>query len=299
MLTLLSVFVAGLVIALAAPKLAMVASPLPSEWDRLWHALRWICEEVLPKVGDALLVAPILALVVDNAAKQNLLSDFARDVSVHIIGRYLPRELREHIHGYLTVDIVRLDLDIVYTITELENGKGVKLETTMTSDLHNYSNKEIKTDIFVAVSKSLDPQIGNTVLMEVTAGDFTYRHGDTLEGLNNDGSDEVYRTTLKLAPAHPVTLPHGTRCIVKSNEYFTFNDQNAFLAVYPVIGATVTVIQPGNYETILDLTFTTDNMEPLTRDTAPRRCRWKINSPILQGQGFFLRWKRLPGENHD
>jgi hypothetical protein len=295
-LTLLGVFLAGLLFATGGPSLAEhLDHPSQHPWlAALFPFIKWVCAEILPKVGDALLIAPILAVVVDAAAKQNLLAEFARDVSIHIIGRYLPRELREHIHGYLTVDIVRLDLDLVFTITESATGDGIELDTVMTSDLHNYSFRDIETDIFVAVSKSLNPKIGETIITEVTAGDFTYRHGDSTRELESTGSDELYRTTLRLTASHPGTLPHGTRCIVKSKEYFPVNGQSAFIAVYPVIGTTVTVILPDAYKASIDLTFTKDNAQPLTPIEAPRRCRWKIEDPILQGQGFFLRWSKKP-----
>lgn len=283
--TLIAVFCFGVAFAMVKP------SPPPHYLPKwLFGIWDWATKEGLSKIGDAMMIAPILALLVDAAAKQSLLSEFAKDVSIHIIGRYLPRELREHINGYLTVDIVRLDLDLVYTITELGDGMNIELETVMTSDLHNYSFKEIKTPIFVSVSKSLNPAAGNTLLTEVSAGQFTYRAGDPTDCLKSTEDDQVYSTVLTLPHSQPGTLPHGTRCIVKSKEYFPCNSQNGFIAVYPVIGTSVTVIKPAGYKVILDPTFTND--EPPAPEEVSGRCRWNIETPILQGQGFFLKWSK-------
>src|SRR5258708_155369 len=97
------VFFAGLFLAILSPKFAEVLKTMAvnSQINWLPRVFEWLCLEVLPKVADALLIAPVLALVVDHAAKHNLLSEFARDVSSHIIGRNLPPSLREHIHSYL------------------------------------------------------------------------------------------------------------------------------------------------------------------------------------------------------
>jgi len=54
-----------------------------------------------------MVVAVVLALVVDQAAKRRLLEEFASDVSTHIIGRRLPREFRKHIEQYQEADLIR------------------------------------------------------------------------------------------------------------------------------------------------------------------------------------------------
>jgi hypothetical protein len=50
------------------------------------------------------------------------------------------------------------------------------------------------------------------------------------------------------------------------------------------------VIRPQGYEVVLD---PTSNAAKYTPDPpTPTRLRWKIESPILQGQGFFLKWSK-------
>jgi hypothetical protein len=82
--------------------LMMAAIPW-GEWPILGnHPTLQFLAYVLPRIGDAFMIAPLLAIAVEFAAARQLLKDFANDVSHHIVGRLLPPELREHILGYLT-----------------------------------------------------------------------------------------------------------------------------------------------------------------------------------------------------
>lgn len=292
---LLLVFVCGVVLSLLGGPLSHAAlfylkpeQQSTAPW--FWHLVGWFAD-LLPRIADALLIAPVLAAVVDRAAKENLLADFARDVSTHIIGRYVPRELRDHINTYLTVDIVRRDLDIVYELKEQEGDEeAIVLETSMTSDLHNYSEKAIETTQFIAVSKGLNAKRKSSTLTEVTFGDFTYREGDQTTSLHSTGIDNVFRMKYQLAPSQTGESPHATRCILRAREYFGVSDQTAYLAVHPVIGVSVTFIHPRKYAVELDLTFTQDSMAPPVPVYANGRSKWKLEAPILPGQGFFLKW---------
>src|SRR5271163_4581462 len=94
-----------------------------SPWDAWVPALSHptmsgLLTRLLPRLGDALMIAPLVAVAVELAAAQELLKKFAIDVSHHIVGRLLPPELREHILGYLTTHFVRRHWFIQYTIEE-------------------------------------------------------------------------------------------------------------------------------------------------------------------------------------
>src|SRR5258707_5944903 len=95
--------------------------------------------EVPRKVGDALIIAPLLALIVDEAAKRKLIREFSLDISGHIIGRMLPVELRNHLHGYLQMFLVRTRWDITYTIEKWDGQPGyIKLSTISEYDMENH-----------------------------------------------------------------------------------------------------------------------------------------------------------------
>ena len=107
-LLLLATFTLGLVLAFF-PWTLLVAKLGLSWLDRT--------DEVMHKIGDALLIAPILALAVDKAAKLELLKEFAKDVSSHIIGRQLPESMREYIRAYLDVEFLRSAWHVTYEIS--------------------------------------------------------------------------------------------------------------------------------------------------------------------------------------
>src|ERR1700741_1252605 len=119
--------------------------------------------EILPKIGEALIIAPVLALLVDEAAKTKILREFSLDVSSHIIGRMLPFELRDHLTGYLQMFLVRTRWDITYFIEKWEDQPGyIRLRTISEYDMKNYSNDPTDYDFKYSVEESQYPHIGCT-----------------------------------------------------------------------------------------------------------------------------------------
>ena len=77
-----------------------------------------------------MIIAIFLIVLVDSAAKRRLLREFAEDVSLHIIGRWLPTELRSYLEEYLASDIVRKSWTIRYNIEQCSgHAKFFKLYT--------------------------------------------------------------------------------------------------------------------------------------------------------------------------
>src|SRR5262249_35341770 len=100
-------------------------------------------------IGEALVIAAVIAYLVDEAAKRRLLKEFAEEVSEHIIGRLLPSGLRERMFQYLTVDFVRSNWTIIYELKvryvtdeaakEKEKEQHVELITQSSYSMENRS----------------------------------------------------------------------------------------------------------------------------------------------------------------
>ena len=103
--------------------LASVRVECPTSWLRFGFVCGFLTE-IPRKIGDALIIAPLLALLVDEAAKTKLLREFSLDVSSHIMGRMLPVKLRDHLTGYLQMFLVRTRWDITYYIEKWEGQPG-------------------------------------------------------------------------------------------------------------------------------------------------------------------------------
>src|SRR5215469_4709671 len=79
------VFVSGLF----TPTLLHLAAAFPA------HPKLTLLPDTLLRVGDALIIAVVLAFLVDLNAKKELLREFLLETSAHIIGRQLPEQIRE------------------------------------------------------------------------------------------------------------------------------------------------------------------------------------------------------------
>jgi hypothetical protein len=146
--------VVGLFLALAS-RSVLAALKVP-EW--LDHGLS--------QVGDALIIAAILPALVDKAAKIELLSDFATEVSHHIIGHHLPADLRNHVLRYLTVDFYRPLWEITYRIDPLVEHPGyIKLTTLNTYQLNNASSVKKIYPYAYAVEKSWFEEVGRSEIL--------------------------------------------------------------------------------------------------------------------------------------
>ena len=105
--------------------------------------------------------------------------------------------------------------------------------------------------------------------------------------------DVKFRVKVPLSSATARTEPQTVRCIAKSKEYLPADGGlNPYIAVYPVLGTTVTVICPPHYEVDIDLTFTLHPNDLTEKIQQPQGTKWLIKSPMLPGQGFFIRWAK-------
>lgn len=249
---------------------------------------------VLPKIGDAMMIAAILAAIVDEAAKRALLKDFARDVSSHIIGRLLPPELREHIHQYLGIEFVRVNWDITYTIQELAGHQGfVELKTEAEYDMQNRSTSPKNYQFYYEVEESWFPEIGKTRITEVKAANFfEYIEGDKDLKLQHTRGFVAFSKDVELLPYEPEHRQYGFR--IESIECFKDSYSCPFIASYPVVGLTFTVRYPKD-KLQVDLSLSFDDVQEVaTKQDLEHGIRWTITKPILPGQALFTRWERKP-----
>jgi hypothetical protein len=242
-----------------------------------------------------MVISSIIALVVDRAAKQRLLADFASDVSSHIIGRYLPQGLREHIQDYLTVNVVRRHWDIRYTISKIVGNEGfVKLDTEIVSELMNCSAHTLQVPVVFEVDESWYPQIGTTTITEAYGLGVDYRYGDK-SGPARPVEDG--RVIFKRSVSLPPHSSDGStnRVTLKSTEYFASGGLTSLFTTYPVLSTELTVIYPiEEFRVDLDLTYEEVSKEA-DREELEQGVRWKLKGPMLRGQGFTVRWQKKGG----
>ena len=248
---------------------------------------------ILPKLGEALMIASILALVIDGISKRKLLDEFLRDISIHILGRLLPRELREHMLDYLSIDFVRSDWTVTYTITSVPGRPDyVQMETYMGYDVENRSALEQEYSCKYDVEESWFPDVGESrITWAKAAGFFEHVEGDPDFKVPSDTGFKRFSKTICLPPFDE-RRPVRYKFEAKSIEFFKNFFQAPFLCSCPVMNFTLTIYYPKD---LLDLNvyFSYSGIEEgMKRDTSkPNRDTWIINKPLLPGQGFFTRWE--------
>jgi hypothetical protein len=253
---------------------------------------------LLPKFGEAIVIAVILALVVDQAAKRRLLEEFARNVSTMIIGRRLPPDLRKYIEQYLETDLIRTHWSITYTITEWEGQPDYKkLVTLSVYEMENRSTEPQEYECNYEVETSFFPDIGKTEILHITGTQLVDPH----EGFDypNQPGLQVDDSTAGglLTFSHAVTLPvhEGPvyRFSLESVECFRDGSIVPFFANHAVLATTLTVFYPvGGMSVFLDLSFG-DVAKDAERISLSNGVQWVFKKPMLRGQGFSIRFAKI------
>ena len=286
-----AIFVLGLMLAVA-PWESWPTIPMATL--RPW--LAGILTRLLPKLGEAMVVAVVLALVVDQAAKRRLLEEFAREVSTHIIGRRLPRALRKYIEDYLEGDLIRTSWSITYTITEWPGQPEYeKLVTASIYEMENRSEEPKNYECYYEVEKSFFPHIGETKILHATATSLVTPAESFDCSSQSDFVDSVETGMIKFT--RTVTLPvHGGpayRFTLESEECFQDGSIVPFFAAYPVLETTLTVYYPvDRINVFVDLSFG-DAAKDATKVALSNGAQCIFNRPMLPGQGFSIRFAKI------
>ncbi|HEV2493517.1 MAG TPA: hypothetical protein VG204_10670 [Terriglobia bacterium] len=106
---------------------------------RSWYPHNWRGCETLYALGDGLIVAGVLGILLELFAAKFLIERVAEDLSQKLVGRGLPKELQEHIGKIVKTDIARDHYIKSYYFHDPIDGK-VKIDITITFRVRNYSD---------------------------------------------------------------------------------------------------------------------------------------------------------------
>lgn len=260
--------------------------------------------ELIHKIGDAFIIAPLLAFLVDAFVKQKLVREFSLDVSAYMAGRYLPNKLKDHLRDYLEMALVRTKWEITYTIERWATDKKgqpvagfIRLTTDSAIEMQNYSHKTLDYDFSFIVEESLHSDIGDA---EITLVKWPNSPADACANLKKLAPENSYfrfppNGEKILVPLKPYekevqTPPHKFRA--KSIECFRDSGYSSFYATYPVMAATLTVVYDlSAFKLSIERTYDDTKLE--RDDSVAGQTTWQIIGPILPGQGFIARWDAI------
>lgn len=257
----------------------------PTERLQSFPVLAALLDIVVPKVGEALMIAVILALVVDYAAKQELLKDFAHDVSAHIVGRLLPHEFREYILGFLKADFIRDEWDVRYTIESWPDYPDYLRLTTFSSYVIENRSASIAPYTFeYEVEKSAHPEIGESKIIHVRLQDEDRLVFDTTGEVQVNCDDR----TFKFASAPHLIRPKSkVSFLSESIECFSRDYSGEFVSRIPCLRTRITVLYPKEKLAVgMDPSFEAK----VDKTELANGTEWLISSPMLPGHTFTTYW---------
>ena len=257
------------------------------------HHLPLPLQRLLEGLGEALVIAAVLAVVVDEAAKRDLLKEFTESISTHIVGRLLQPELREHIEQYLKADLVRTTWTITYTLSDVDgHPQHKRLVTESEYEMENRSSSSRDYNCAYDLEASLSPLVGKASIRKVTGTNL-------VDGIGSFKFPDPVRPELKPVEtessvkfSHHVMIParQGSPAFafhIESEEFLPDGSIVPLFAKYLVLSTTLTVNYPVDALSVfVDLSFG-DLAEPTI---LPDGMKWEFNKPMLPGQGFTIRF---------
>jgi hypothetical protein len=195
-------------------------------------------------IGEALAIAAVIAYLVDEAAKRRLLTEFAQDVSQHIIGRLLPSGLRERMLQYLTVDFVRSNWTVIYELKvrhqQTNAGTFEKHVELMTESSYSMENRSPLDKTYIVAYEVMKKWFENLRAPEIKS---VLVNGNPVNGcrLKDGGTGVFVRLNPEDAPDLVVPMrghgeketPHKVDVRLKLAEYLGATFYTSFDALHP------------------------------------------------------------------
>ena len=285
-----------------------------------WHDLHlpsgaeflpeWIIAS-LEGLGEALAIAALLGLSVDELAKRHLLEDVLDDISAHIAGRLLEPKLREVIEQYLKADLVRSRWDITYRIADWPGQPAgstfKKLTTIFDYQMENRSASEKPYDCVYDVEKSLFPEIGPAQILKVEGraivgamddNNFSYpAYPGDRRGLTETESNLIFKRPVTLWPSPLIKGAAGGErqasyeIHTESEELVSEGSILPFFAKHLVLVTTLTIEYPIDRLNVwVELSLGPDKTEEGKPLADGKGKSWEFD-PLLPGQGFTVRFR--------
>jgi hypothetical protein len=263
-------------------------------WASLFHGT--VVEplvEIAHKIGEALIIATLLALIVDESAKKKLMRDFSLDISSYIIGRLLPEGLRKHLQDYLEMHLVRKSWNITYTIKKEALGY-IELTTSSVDVMENRLDETQSYNFIYFLEVSQCPNEQSVITCIELPGESALMGKPLTDQINIVNGYHGFNRAIELKPSSK-EASELYRFRVETTECKRDTDSSLFYSKYPVMEATLIVMyHEVEFGVTLDLTYHGHIPEPQKSiENGMNKVKWEIKHPIppmLPGQGFLLKW---------
>jgi hypothetical protein len=244
-------------------------------------------EGFIHSLGHALLIAGILSWMVDYNVKRRLIREAIRDIDKYLLGYALPSDLQDKVKEIREARIVRHHFLCEFTISPIQDERQIKLETTITFQAQNITNREQQYTAELALEKRNSPKIE---FMSCTSNDaqakYSLKGSDLLNQADSDSPMiDVQARTLWLLPQSQKRFPfidyefkanYSQKLPEIGSEYFQFDQP------YPTIGATIIVNHPPQFKI---------HFPSKPKKAELTRSEWTNHTVFLRGAIITIWWE--------
>ena len=254
-------------------------------FDQILHTGVWSMPwTLLEKVGEAMIIAAVLAFIVDKALKRELLSEVTRDALSVAAGHTLPDPIKEAIADIIQQPYARKNFVIEFTLTELpENPHHVKLHMhtsyeviSLTHGRQEYvvrSSIERPQNIIVEDSKLLNFDLSGPTVVSLIERDLSAARKE-------DSFYYIYEQRLLLSPKGKMPLEVSTcRSIICEDNGNYVLDVLEF-----TIGVDIVLLSNDRFEWDVHFGF--------HKEFGRHENCWSCSGVFLPGQFIRVSWKR-------
>jgi hypothetical protein len=247
----------------------------------LFFSIPYLDQGFAHSLGDALVVAAILALTVDFYLKDRVLREVSSDVSKYLVGYRLPGEVQDRIRSLLQTRWIKRSCRIRLRLTDL-TGARVRIEIRASRNVENITTEESSFRDRIAYERHLPQTI---VEMRCDSADTRAQyqvggHGLAQEKADEPGVMEALGRVVKIPPVHESAGQYYQFTVQYEADY-PENYSDIFAFDLPTINVVVEAeCSPGFRVTLPPADITTPN-------------RWEYNRLFLTGEHIRYRWERI------
>src|SRR3989454_3396379 len=260
--------------------LLMVLILLAGTWLTTAFKLPPKVVEYARPLGDALIIAALLALFVDRFVKERLIQEIVSNTWQYVTGHPVPTELSQYVHDAMEPRIIRRNLFTKYDF-EINEGKKLVVQVEINYVIENYGINEEPYELWIEEEKRKNPVFELISFKEDPGGvQVEATHGNKLVVTESGG---VVKAGVEGTRSVKVQ-PRGKKCTyaVKLKYHLDnapLNDDDVLAFSGPTITAGVEV---GTLPKSISFCVTPGDLT--------EKKKWTFNRVFLKEQHLHVRW---------
>jgi hypothetical protein len=260
-------------------------------------------------LGEALIIASVLGVVVDRYAKMKLATEVGETIAAKIHGYHLPDDLRDAINQVNDFKFVwsKVEWDIDMFQTDANDG-CLRWRSTLSYEIINITSVEQGFVHTAAITSASGFDAADSAKIVRVAHEL-----NDVEQYHYDGEDDEFKNGLKLTDTRlawqnkcEIRIPPWNKFEPSPKRYRFFNtvekivaenDLRSLFFSYPAIGGVrLTIDTPAGFEVVTSLD--SDNIKPRRPYTSETGWEWYTKSVYLNNQRVSVRHRRALAKAH-